>query len=68
MDKHTALAAALPRTESRPPLQAFMALAKDVNRCDWERLLRKTLRQLGFASYLISSVRRGPTTAIHLPV
>lgn len=54
MDKHTALAAALPRTESRPPLQAFMALAKDVNRCDWERLLRKTLRQLGFASYLIS--------------
>lgn len=54
MDKHNALTSLPPRTEPAAPLLAFTNLAKDANRCDWERLLRKVLRQLGFASYLIS--------------
>ncbi|WP_443192026.1 helix-turn-helix transcriptional regulator [Pseudomonas indica] len=56
MDKHNS-----PRrpAERTAPLAAFMNLAKDANRCDWERQLSKVLRQLGFSSYLVSL---GPAT------
>lgn len=56
MDKHNSLRPPAGRT--LPPA-AFMNLAKDTNRCDWERQLNKVLRQLGFRNYLISL---GPAT------
>jgi len=56
MDKHNAPRPPAGRTA---PLAAFMNLAKDAHRCDWERQLNKVLRQLGFSSYLISL---GPAT------
>ncbi|WP_437881579.1 helix-turn-helix transcriptional regulator [Pseudomonas sp. LRF_L74] len=57
MDKHNVSVSACRQAEisaSLITLTTFMSLAKDTNRCDWERLLKKILRKLGFASYLIS--------------
>lgn len=54
MDKYTTSVSALGQAEVSSSLSTFMSLAKDTNHCDWERLLRKVLRKLGFASYLIS--------------
>lgn len=59
MDKHPSPACGRTQAERAATLTAFMSLAKDANRCDWERLLNKVLRQLGFGSYLISL---GPAT------
>ncbi|WP_058546255.1 helix-turn-helix transcriptional regulator [Pseudomonas fluorescens] len=58
MDKHHSPACGRTQAERAATLTAFTSLAKDANRCDWERLLNKVLRQLGFGSYLISL---GPT-------
>lgn len=54
MDKYTASVSALRRAEVSSSLNTFMSLAKDTNHDDWERLLKKVLHKLGFASYLIS--------------
>ncbi|WP_259695928.1 autoinducer binding domain-containing protein [Pseudomonas frederiksbergensis] len=54
MDKHNSPACGRTQAGRAAPLTAFISLAKDANRCDWERLLHKVLRQLGFGSYLIS--------------
>lgn len=54
MDEHTPSLVSRTPTAASLPLDAFSSLAKDSNRCDWERRLRSTLRQLGFARYLIS--------------
>lgn len=58
MDKRIASASARKQTEIAATFNTFANLAKDTHRCDWERLLKKTLRELGFASFLISL---GPT-------
>ncbi len=54
MGKHNASFFAHKQAEVSAPLAIFMSLTKDINRCDWERLLKKILRKLGFASYLVS--------------
>ncbi|WP_434627466.1 hypothetical protein [Pseudomonas sp. Z6-14] len=54
MDEHNSPVCSRNQAGRTAPLTAFMSLAKDANRCDWERLLNKVLRQLGFGSYLIS--------------
>lgn len=54
MNQHTASISAHGQTEVSSSMSTFMSLAKDTNRCDWERLLKKVLRKLGFASFLIS--------------
>lgn len=54
MDKYTASAAAHKQAENAATVDTFMGLAKNIHRCDWERLLKKTLRELGFGRFLIS--------------
>ncbi|WP_434627588.1 autoinducer binding domain-containing protein [Pseudomonas sp. Z6-14] len=54
MDEHNSPVCSRNQAGRTAPLTAFMSLAKDANRCDWERLLNKVLRQLGFGSYPIS--------------
>lgn len=54
MDKHNSPICGRTQAGRAAPLTAFMSLTKDANRCDWERLVNKVLRQLGFGSYLIS--------------
>lgn len=54
MDKYTASAATHEQAENAATVNTFMGLAKNIHRCDWERLLKKILRELGFASFLIS--------------
>ncbi|RMR63239.1 hypothetical protein ALP82_200110 [Pseudomonas savastanoi pv. fraxini] len=50
------------RTGPSTVLQAFSELAREHNPCDWERHLRKVMRQLGFAHYLISLSPMRPWT------
>jgi LuxR family quorum-sensing transcriptional regulator LasR len=54
MDKYNASVSAHRQAEIDATLNAFMNLAKNTNRCDWERSVKKVLRELGFASFLIS--------------
>lgn len=53
MDKYNASVSVQRQAEVYAPLN-FINLTKDTNRCDWERLLKKVLRELGFARYLVS--------------
>ncbi|NBB08435.1 LuxR family transcriptional regulator [Pseudomonas sp. SLFW] len=54
MDNYNASASADKQAEHAATFNTFRGLAKDIHRCDWERLLKKTFRELGFARFLVS--------------
>ncbi|PVZ20401.1 MULTISPECIES: LuxR family transcriptional regulator [unclassified Pseudomonas] len=54
MDTYDSMSRSARRTKPAAPLRAFNELAREHNPCDWERHLRKVLRQLGFNHYLLS--------------
>ncbi|WP_420793044.1 helix-turn-helix transcriptional regulator [Pseudomonas graminis] len=54
MEKQNAPTSDQGQVGSNSSIIAIMRLATDANRSDWERLLNKVMRELGFTRYLVS--------------